>query len=698
MRASERLEMLRQTPVFWSRLGFGYDPPLKNKDGKPLVFNEDLDYYAKFHRSFSKAGVKIHSSVLHLGWMGVEEYDYSLCDRVLDAVFKANPDIYYIPRIKLNVPVDWCYENPGDVFVYYEGPRDEEAIRNLVGTEKQDYLGYEAPMGYYAAGEFEDPRPNVGGLIARQSFSSRKWLRDAGEALTRLIDRLENGKYSKQILGYHIAYGVSGETITWGRMSNRFGDYGIHNTNAFFAWAEKKYGSLEAVAQAYGQEVSDLHIPDPELRDGKSDSVFSLMRSEQNHTACIDYDIFTSEVNAEATEYFAKIIKERAKEKLVGAFYGYFIEVNNSAYAGHLAIDKLLDSPYIDFFAAPKSYYRCTGKEPGCEMCATQSVNLKKLWMDEADIRTYLAKNVPAALASDSLSDTRNILRREFSKNAVHGSGFWWMDLGGGWFDSEEIMEEISDLVKLNEKISKLPHESVSDVLVVVDEACIYHMRTNEILRCGFMQDFICEVNRTGAVADVYRLSDLEELDLSQYKLIIFAYCFRIDKKMRNLIREKLPADATVMFNYAAGILYEDASFENVRDFTGFMLAESREKLYVFEGTEVVEGVTGFGEEDQESLSIPALCICGEGVNVIKTNQLGEPVLASACVSGREHVINLVPYLRAEDIRAIARRAGCKFYTEAAGTTVYADNRIIGIFPSDGTEGSLSVRNMLKPS
>ena len=689
MTSEQRLEMLRRNPVFWSRLGFGYDPPLKNKDGKPLVFNENLDFYAKSHRSFSMAGVKIHSSVLHLGWMGVDEYDYSLCDRVLDSVFCDNPDIYYIPRIKLNVPVDWCYENPEDVFVYYGGPKTAEEIKSLVGTEKHDWLGYEAPNGYYAAGEFSDSRPNVGGMIARQSFSSKKWLSDAGKALERLIDRIENGKYGERILGYHIAYGVSGETITWGRMSNRFGDYGINNTKAFFSWAEKKYGSLDNVARAWGQDASDLHIPSPALRDGSADSIYSLMRAGADDVACIDYDIFMSEVNAEATEHFAKIVKSRAKEKLVGVFYGYFIEVNNSAYAGHLAIDKLLNSPYVDFFAGPKSYYRCTGKEPGCEMCPTQSVNLKKLWMDEADIRTYLAKNVPAALASDSLSDTVKILRREFSKNAAHGSGFWWMDLGGGWFESEEIMNEIKNLVSLNNKISNISHKSISDVLVVVDEKCITHMRTNEILRCGFMQDFICEVNSSGAAADIYRLSDLETLDLSQYKLVVFAYCFEVAAKMKKLIKEKLPADATVMFNYAAGIIDGDVSFENVRDFTGFSLSESKLENIVIKGPEVVEGVTGFGDGDDGSLTLPALCVPGDDIEISKKNEIGEAVLASATVDGRRHIINLVPYMKSADIRSIEEEAGCRLYTDKAGEAVYADGRICGIFPCDSRDGKI---------
>jgi hypothetical protein len=187
------------------------------------------------------------------GWVGVNEYDYSLTDKVMDEVFRDNDDIYFIPRIKLNVPIDWCYENPEDVFVYYGGPETAEEIRSVVGTLQHDYIGYDSPHGYYASGEFEDTRPNVGGVIARQSFSSKKWLEDAKEALTRVINRLENGKYGKRILGYHIAYGTSGETVVWGRVSNKYGDWGINNKKAFFEWAKAKYGSLSEIEKAVAE-------------------------------------------------------------------------------------------------------------------------------------------------------------------------------------------------------------------------------------------------------------------------------------------------------------------------------------------------------------------------------------------------------------------------------------------------------------
>lgn len=49
------------------------------------------------------------------------KFDYTLTDKVLDAVFKEDPDIYYIPRIKLNMPIAWCKENSEKVFVCYDG-------------------------------------------------------------------------------------------------------------------------------------------------------------------------------------------------------------------------------------------------------------------------------------------------------------------------------------------------------------------------------------------------------------------------------------------------------------------------------------------------------------------------------------------------------------------------------------------------
>ncbi len=655
MNKQERLTFLKNNPVFWSRLGFSYDPPLKNADGKPIVFTPDLTRDGKYHHDFADIGIKIHTNILHLGWMGVNEYDYSVTDAVLEELFKDDNIDYYIPRIKLNVPVDWCRENPEEILVYWEGPRDAEEIRALVDTPKHDWFGYTAPKGYYKAGDFIDTRPNVGGVISRQSFSSKKWLEDAGEALKRLIDRLENGKYADKILGYHVSFGVSGEAILWGRADNHYGDYGITNTKNFYAWAERKYGSKEALLKAWD---GDLTLPSPDERYLRLDKNEEFLRGDRIGRVSRDMDEFTSDSCASAIEYFSDIIKEYAPEKLVGAFYGYFIHTDNPNYAGHLALERLLEGDAVDFFAAPKSYYRCGPGEPGCEMCAVQSVNRKKLWVDEADNRTHLASDdIPEWLCRD-MNDTRWVMWRELSKNISHDSGFWWMDLGGRWFDSPEIMAEVDRMHKASSYLRTLPHTSPADMLILVDEECIYSMGVSEKLRQGFMEDFICETRKSGIIADVYRLKDIRALDLSKYKLIVFAYTFDVSKADRDYLKSNISAETCVAYNWASGMICEgNCSFENVLDFTGFSIKQGVREEYDFPKIVINEKADAFSDK-----------------GYIKGNR----------------VIFTEPYISHSVIRRLGEMAGCTLRCDD-GLILNADNRITGVFSKENLTGKVKL-------
>ncbi len=632
--------------MFWSRLGFPYDPPLKNEHGAPLVFTENFERQLSTHRDFMAAGVKIHTSILHLGWMGVDEYDYSLTDRVLDSLFAQGDDIYYIPRIKLNVSIDWCKANPEEVFVYFGGPETAEEIAAMVGTEHHDYLGYEAPNGYYRAGDYVDLRPNVGGMIARQSFSSKKWLHDAGEALSRLIDHLESSRYADRILGYHIAYGTSGETVLWGRINKRYGDYGIANKKAFYEYGIRRYGNQEALAKSWQQpqiNEKNVRIPSPDMRVGNADSLETFLRGRDCDRIIVDYDLFTSEVNAAALEYFGEIVK-RKTNKLVGAFYGYSLYVDNAAYTGHLALERLLCSPYIDFFAAPKAYDRSEAGEPGGEICPAQSINLSKLFVDEMDNRTYLAtecdEDKQKGLVPTGLSDTLTVLWREFSKNLAHDSGFWWMDLGGGWFASEPIMQSVQKMVTLNKQLRAIPHKSRADMLIVFDERSMLSVRESSDLHAGFLREFINETNASGIIADVYRATDLSRLDLSRYKFIVFAYNFYMDKTTRDIIAS-LPSTVTIAFSYTAGVWDEN----------------------------------GFSLEKAE-------CVTGHRFIPCNNTDYDFPAIrAERLPNARENTLVFTkPYIEGSVIRTIAKAAGCHIYTDTADVTVYGDNRFISAF------------------
>ena len=199
------INKFRQEAFFWSRLGFCFDPPMMDSRRKQVIFSRDFDSYRKIHDEFRDAGIKYHTTILSSGWIGANKFDYTLTDEILDALLRDNPDVYYMPRVKLNAPPDWCRENPEDTFVYFRGPRDAEGIRALACTDEQDWFGMKQG-GYPVNGgknDFERPdHTNMGSSIALQSFSSEKWRRDASDALRRLMDHIDQTPYKDQIIGY----------------------------------------------------------------------------------------------------------------------------------------------------------------------------------------------------------------------------------------------------------------------------------------------------------------------------------------------------------------------------------------------------------------------------------------------------------------------------------------------------------------
>lgn len=651
-------EFLRKNPVFWSRLGFCYDPPVYKENGELVVFAEDYENQARYQQSFTKAGVTIHTCILNSGWVGVNKYDYSLCDKILDAVFKDGGAKYFIPRVKLNVPVDWCRENPEDVCVYYAGPREKEEIRALVDTPAHDWLGYASERGYYNAYGWQDTRPNVGGKIARQSFSSDKWLCDASEALVKLMEHIDKGPYGDKIVGYHIAFGVSGETCMWGRFSGEkpFADYGIVNQKKFYEWGLNKYGSAEALEKAWGKIEGDV-VPPPADREKEVKTLEDVFLCDADDMRALDYDRFIGEMNVNAISHFAKVIKEEDPDKITGAFYGYILGVNNSNYTGWLEWQKLLASPYVDFMAAPKSYFRTHPGEPGGEMAPTFSINGSKMWMDECDSRTHLASEKEKR--AENLEESNDMLLREYCKNLSHNSGMWFMDLGGGWYDDEGIMEQIGKIMAENELLRDKRYKSVSEVLMVVDEESMYY--TNPTQQNASFINVIRDMYLCGLPSDTVFARDLLTMDLSQYKLVIFLNAYAVTEEYVKSVRNRISPDCLILWNGCAGYAGKTKSLESTKKITGFDLLET---------------------ENSHNLEF---AVSGDNIKPLLTDENGN-VRAAYIPDGDAIITKSTDMVKT--LREIARLAGCHFYAPAE-CTVYADNRIVSVFPREDVKGTI---------
>lgn len=700
-------DALQNNSVFWSRLGWPYNPPVADENGKTRMMLSDDSPEKKFHRDFMEAGIKIHSTILFSGWMAPGKYDYSATDKALADLFAAaGESALYIPRIKLDVPPAWCAENPEDTTVYYPGGLSKGEIAELACTPAHDWLGMEYKNGYSTDTKMrgnKDPRPNVRGLIGLQSFSSEKWLRDAGEALRRLIRRIEGGKYAKNVIAYHIAYGQCGETSFWrGWEKNdyRFGDYGINNLRAFYDWGIKKYGSREALAKAWKQpEISrgNVKLPTPMRRELHWNSHAEFFRAFEEDKICIDYEKFCGEANVRAIDYFSKIVKEESG-KAAGAFYGYYLFVPRAAYNGHVEFDALLKSPNVDFLASPKGYRNVAPGESGMEQTPPMSVNLDKIFIDELDVRTHLSLWPDAK----NMEGTRTMLWREFAKCMQSRSGFWWMDLHGGWFDSPEIMREIEKIEAAAKQIRANPPKRTAEVLIVSDNESFLYSKPSWQLHRDLVVDTISRIRMAGAPADHYRLADLGRIDLSGYKAAIFINCVRITDERWAEISPRLRPDATLVWHYAPAVWGEKYDPARGEKITGFKLAERKTRK-----VETVEFADGSGKKLSKDFSAPSShnplekpyptfsADPSNGAEVLAKYSDGSAAFAKLRRGGRNSYFVSLPVLDSGSYRKIFDAAGVRAPAPAE-CAVYADSRLCGIFPKNAVKFKLPLKGKFR--
>lgn len=667
----DKHHILWTEPVFWSRIGFAEDPTKYDEHGNILFKDEEWADYIAEHRAFFKAGVRIHTSILHNGWVGVDRYDYRGVDRTLQAICSISPEILYMPRIKLNAPAEWCLQNPEEIYLSQQSPREVEEIKKV----------FQAQLPHFSTGGLAWDYDDRGCAVGLQSFCSEKWLQDAAHALEKLLEHIESGPYAKQIVGYHIGFGMCAENAVWGGWvaPRRFGDFGICAAKKFEAYCKAKYGTTEEAAQRFGiQYIGDpvCLIPSIEKRCHTPASLQDYFRNDDEQS--IMYARFLSSITADAICYFAKSVK-LITNKPVGAFYSYLFS-SYPAQIGHLAIQKLIDCQDVDFLSSPKMYYRSNPGQPGGAQGMSCSVQRKKLWMDELDNGTHIGRHIhrdefyPACL-----EETRTVLWREVCKNlSWNNQNFWWMDLGGRWYNDERVMELFPPLMDFIRKMRYIPRKSITEILFVVDEESLYYQNEDSHMmgghHTGIVNEMAAELLLCGAPVEQYRLCDLMELDLKKYRMIVFANAFCVDEKMRAHLKNHLSPETLCIWHYAAGIRRPEYALENVQDLTGMAIAPYSADFSVNNGYDV-------------EVKLPPIQILpGEKVEVLKQYTDG----AIQTARKGNHLLCASMDFRAKNFADLAEKAGCRMYAPAP-CAVYGDNRFLGFFPAEDQEGRLDL-------
>jgi hypothetical protein len=247
---------------------------------------------------------------------------------------------------------------------------------------------------------------------------------------------------------------------------------------------------------------------------------------------------------------------------MTGTFYGYFFSVfNRQATGGHLYLHDVLASKDVDYLSAPQAYggnFRDLGSS-GITRALVESVRLNgKLFLDEMDqTPSWRWRNdvdVPFELA-DVASDVA-ILRRNVLEGYTRGAGLWYYDFGpanhAGWWADKRLQAEIAGIQRVLAKYHARAYKPAGDVLAVFDTEVYIH--TGSVLGTDAVTDplavnqTISEMWRTGAAIETIHLKDLEKVDLSRFRIVVFGNTWILSAAQRKYIAERVMPGRAVVF------------------------------------------------------------------------------------------------------------------------------------------------------
>ena len=592
-------------------------PEIKNHNGRPAVFIDGVPYPPmmatirtidkseilfdrEYFENLGKAGIKIYFLICDTVWLKPDAIE--VFDREARALLEAVPDAYIVPRIGLHPNNEWIEANP------------DECVRYNDGSSPPVFLFTES---------YQNDLPRF------YSLCSEKWREDAGKALEESWKLIMELPYADRIIGCFLA---AGGTSEWYYIpQNVLWDKGIcldHSPafrREFSSYLRDMYGTDENLQKHW--KNPDATIDNPpipeidkhyycELCDAEAAKPRDVMRSNAeppppygNGTnvgsfADLDknpdvYDFYRAWHigTAKSVLHFAKIIKNATPDKLVGAFYGAQGCVNFLRSSTNGATRMILESDCVDFLANPGVYEnREPGGFTGQRVIQDTFALYNKIYIVEDDARTSMENRYfRDKYRIYDMTDTVNVLKREFGRNICDDVHAWWFDqiLGGRRYRDPEVYKLFTKQQEIAKEAYSLDRTKKSEIAFIFDEESMQatsFQTTRDLVE--MLRNY--EIARVGAPVDQYYHNDMANPNMPSYKLYVFVNTLVISDEERAVIHEKLRRDnAVALWLYAPGFINPKAdkkmSVEHMKALTGIdtaMLAERHDAVFRWNGEE----------------------------------------------------------------------------------------------------------------
>lgn len=470
--------------------------------------------------------------------------DYSKYDRQIEKTLKINPDAKIILRVIMKTPTWWKKKYPEHLVKFQHGKGQ------------------------------------------RGCPASKQWRKDAFNMLRLFIRHIEK-KFPDSVIGYHPGGQSAMEWLyerCWDRKTPTITGFSEPFRQGFSEWAQKKYKTLESINHAWNQKIKSFKSIQVPTFKQQSTGMFGMFRDPVKQRYEIDFAEYMQICMCEIVEECGRIVKEETNgKKLSLAFYGYQISASDHSFgptaSGHLKLDRLLKSPYIDIISSPYIYIDRNSGDSGSQQVSIDSVQLhNKLFAIEDDTRSHIAPYASFGRTAN-MDETIGVFKRNFSVQLQHRCARWWMDFGSGWNALPEIVNNFSREIDI---WKSLPiRQFTPQVAVIIDEDSPLYMRlSNETSKTSISRQ-MKQLNRIGCSIGLYNLQDVyRDLLPKSVKFFIFLNAYKIDKKDRKSLFEVINKHkASILWYYAPGFICDNTiSTENITELTGIKIQKAKKR------------------------------------------------------------------------------------------------------------------------
>lgn len=601
-------------------------------------------------------------------WKSPSEMDFSKLDETMDVISMNAPDMFVIINLQCGMPDWWLAANPDEATTFYGG------VLRLTSHD-------------------------------RQSLASKKWLTDIRPAIKKVIDHIKSRPYAGKVIGFVLAEGWNSEWF-WSHSDingkKAYAGFAPGAIRSYQDFLRNKYKTDAALAKAWNKaemKFENAMPPVPERHD--SSSVGYLMNPAKDRDI-IDYFEFRNKVIADAIEFLCQAVKEETNgQSLAGAYYGYLIAFSNIHNrlqdVGHLGIEQIAKSPYVDYVIGPSFYtWRRMGMADSPMQPADTFSLHGKLVIIEQDLRNfsepshYEARNGKV----NSVEESIGAIDRAFGMLLTRGLGTHWMEMYENWFREKVVLDLIKSQMDLYNSLPEKPLGTTPvEVCFVSDTESAFYTRNNEAsgIHQLLIADLFRRVNETGFAYHHILLADILEKNIVKpHKLYVMTNTLVLDAAQRKALLERFNAEkATVVWLYGPGIFTPDngPSAENLSSFLGVSFKQINDRTRLAIAT--AKNRVGAANPNTIETSPWFLPVSGFD-NVVAESPDGKAIIVTWKKNNSVNYFSAVPNLPPEMLRDIALKAGVKIFSES-GDPVHVGNDFIVLHAKTGGEKVINI-------